>query len=344
MLFGSTISADTIVFQESFDAQDDWVCEDGNVNPQSEPPNWSYVYAQELWHPDNTPGSTPACQISGADTDQVFDGTGKAYVTDVESVAGSGFGGSDGLLFKDLPEADEYYYEVQIKFGPNFHTAGVDPEADRKLMRIAHWNGIVERQKNFATGGNGPMVFFNWKRNTGAAPWMTAKHSFRGPPFNTASYKIDDTGGADISDAPGGLSGNGDMSIGFYVTETTRPLDQTNLPNQIPATGGSDITHEMVYGDVWHRLGVYVKLNSAAGVLDGLYKFWFDDILLVDIKQIAWCPTGYDPADYKWNIMELGGNSDYHWDASDTWIAGRERWISYDDLKIYSTIPVRLQI
>jgi len=129
-----------LLFEENFDAQSDWFAA-SNRDDFTVPPNWDYARTNENWHPDTHPGTQPSMRIGG-NSEQVYGGTGKAFVSYSEDPVGRGWA-ADNILTKTLPPLDELYVEFYIKFQPGF-ASDID-HGLMKIFRISSYDGVGGR-------------------------------------------------------------------------------------------------------------------------------------------------------------------------------------------------------
>lgn len=163
VLFTHSAIAQVLLFEDNFDTQADWQTQDEN-NMGSIPTGWDTGRTDENWHPSNTPGSSPSMLISGDNPEQVYGGTGKAFITYSESfndLSNNGYT-SDGFITKDIPPTDELYVQFQIKFQPGF---AADTEGGSiKVFRVLSWDGVEPRHRFFSSGNSAPIYVFDWSQ------------------------------------------------------------------------------------------------------------------------------------------------------------------------------------
>lgn len=328
-------SEDGLVFSENFNNQKDWQTS-GRNNLGTLPENWDAGRTDENWHPDDGDiGSMPSMLINGNNKEQVYGETGKSLITYSESfndTSNNGFT-SDGFITKDIAPSDEVYLEFKVKFQNGW---AEDNELGYiKLARIVSWDGELagtgERHKYFNSGNNAPMYIFDWSQNTYGARHL---HAFRCDAQET-NYFCDNPS---ILDAPRQINSGG-MSANFNA-DVER--EQPSIPDLV--NGGflnyTDMHyHNQVWGDIWHTIGIHVKLNSDLGIQDGVFQFWLDGQKIVSMKQIAWIGLGGSMS-AKWNSVSFGGNDSYHFNTDDKApYSDRERWYAFDDIKVYNKLP-----
>lgn len=331
----------TLIFEENFDAQPDWATAGRNALPPNLPVNWDFARTDEQWHPaDGDIGTQPSMMIHGNNPEQVYGGTGKAFITYSESfndVGNNGFG-SDGILWKDLPPTDEIFVRFKLKFQPGWATTLAEA-GQIKIFRVSSWDGPNtgrgERTRFGTVGNNAPLYFFDWSHGIYGARHF---HAFRCDAQTTNYFCTAPV----IADAPRQIL-SGDMSANF---SSNIAIHGSRLPDLV--NGGllstdpqAIISHNQVYGDVWHTIELHLKLNSQPGVQDGVFRQWLDGQKMVDMVRIAWIGTSGD-INAKWNSIALGGNDLFHFDLTGA-PADRERWYAIDDVEVYNALPPERQ-
>jgi hypothetical protein len=353
ILFSSLSQAD-FLFSEDFDDQDDWDVKTTDVTsetPADLPDNWDFVRSNEFWHPDQgEPNSNPSILISGENSDQVFGGTGKAFVSYSESslVPEDNNFASDGFITKDLTPTNTLYVEFNIKFQNNFaneYPARFD-DYDAlgirnklilaKIFRVLHFDGgsIADRSAFFTSGKNAPIYLYDYGYTEYG---LRHVHAFRCDPqasnYNCSTPSIG-------NDYPRPVV-NGDMSVNYtsnlFDFDSSLKIPDLKNGGFLPTSGLVD--HDQVWGSTWHKLAFYFQLNSSPGAQDGIFQHWLDDQLIVEMKQIPWISSGNN-MDAKWNGVAFGGNDHFHFNIDeDASKSDRERWYSIDNIKIFDKIP-----
>jgi hypothetical protein len=324
-----------LIFYENFDSQPDWATL-GRDTVGDLPTNWDAGRTDENWHPnDGDLTSMPSMLISGNNSEQVYGATGKSFITYLESYNDTSNNGytSDGIITKVIPDSNEVYLEFKIKFQPGF--AADFERGGIKVARISHWDGpdsgTGKRYSYFKGGNNAPMYIFDWGQSDYG---VRQHHAFRCDNQLTNYYCI----APEIPDSPRQIV-TGEMSAN-YSTHVER--EAPSIPDLV--NGGllnyiDTYYHSQVWGDIWHTVGIHVKLNSAAGVTDGVYQYWLDGRRLMSLVNVPWIGTGGD-MNAKWNSVSFGGNDRFHFNEDDTApYSARERWYAFDDIKIYDRLP-----
>jgi len=337
LLLPLNLSAD-VLFEENFDSSPNWTTEDDStVGPLPSSGGWDFGYTGESWHPNGgksaaVPGAEPSMKISGDNPDQVFGGVGKAFIASYES---SNQYSSDGFLSKDIPPSDEVYVKFDLKFQPGF--AASDADGSIKLLRILSYDGSGSRSKFFGGGSYAPIYFFDWASNNFG---VRHKHAFRCD-AQSSNYYCVAPDLEDMGDPPAGIN-NGDMSTNF--TSHVGGLDP-QIPDLVnggflPYSSSNPFWHANVYGDVWHKVEFYLKQNSSQGALDGVFKFWLDGRLLVDMKKVPWIGNQGN-MNAKWNNVSFGGNGKYSWASEGGFSPAKERWVAFDNILVLDEYPVK---
>ena len=99
------------------------------------------------------------------------------------------------------------------------------------------------------------------------------------------------------------------------------------------------VVHDQIFGpgDSWTKMAFYVKMNSAAGVNDGIFRQWLNDKQIFASTQVPWIrPSATRDENAKWNLVAIGGNDFFQTYLNED---RREEWYSIDDLVIRTDIP-----
>ena len=336
-----------LLFEENFDAQEDW--KPGALIENSDSLSfagivlngWSYYLTHELWNPDfGEPFSQPSLAINGNNSEQIYGGKGKALIKYNESaLTQSNDFASDGFLTIDIKPSNAVYVEFKIKFQPGFTNnfpppAIVDQQFLLKLVRILHYDGVGSRSKFFSIGNSAPIYIYDYGFNNFGVRNL---HTLRCDSQET-NYKCKDPQIIDDyprSAASSNLSANYSSDIYAYNPDNMLP-DLVN-GGSLPKSG--NVLHDQVWGNKWHKIALYVRLNSAKGVQDGVIMQWMDDKLIVELRKIPWIGNSGD-INAKWNSVSFGGNAHFHFNLDENASKdSRERWYAIDDIKIYDAIP-----
>lgn len=333
LLVAARSVAATILFEENFDGYPDWA-PISNSNVGALPGNWDYGYNDESWHPSaGYVGANPSMQINGNNPEQVYGGAGKAFISYSESDPNAVNGySSDGFLTKDITPSNEVYVKFMLKFQPGY--AANNETGTFKMFRVISWDGVDPRSRFFSSGNSAPMYLFNWKQDIYG---VRNKSGFRCDDQRTNYYCTDPV----IRGAPRAIN-TGDMSANFTSDISSLSPQLPNLVEGgvLPSSGLA--YHNQLYGDIWHKMEFYIKLNSSLGAQDGQLRIWIDGRMILNMREIAWIGNGGD-MNAKWNAIQIGGNDDFHFnDNSSAPIADRERWYSLDEILVLDRLPSSL--
>lgn len=330
---GPLPSGPVTLFEENFDNTTDWYNATKNT-VGTVPNNWDDAMANEAWHPDDGfPGTQPVMRISGSDASKVYGGTGKAFIYYNESYDENNFN-SDGFLVKDFTPSSKVYFEYYVKFQPGF--AADDDYGQLKQFRVMSWDGPPNgRTPFFSNGYSAPIYLFDWAQTSFG---LRHFHAFRCDDQATNYY----CGTPAILNPPKQIV-NGDMDPNYtsHAVSTDPQIPDLVLGGFVSRNDSPVRFHNNILGDIWHKVGLYLELNSSPGVQDGKLKYWLDDELVVDMSQVPWIGTNGD-INAKWNSFMIGGNNYFKFDlVSDP--VDRERWYAIDNIRVLSDIPAELQ-
>ena len=265
LVCGSNVTG--IIFEDNFDGHDDW---------SPEQPASSYACnsatcttAPEDWSAYRV-GALGSCAEPGKNTmninsDQPRGGSGKSFFYWNEACySPSGSWGSDGDLVKVLPQGyEEIYFRFYMKFQPDWEWDN-DRSSSMKFLRAMHNWDETDNFQNGVGGQNHPLAFGNLGRGNSGTSNVRYDATFR---FENSYYASSATpshsDGQSMYFADGNYGGTG---IDFWAAGQ-------------PGDGE------------WHSYEVHVKMNSAIGVADGIYEFWFDDVLLGSVTDLAFLHT-----------------------------------------------------
>lgn len=298
----------SVVFQDNFDATPDWASQQrtvgglgwgeptfsGTCSTYCPPLNWTAYRASQSWWTPNL-RDTYLINSEGA-----RGGSGKGMTYNIESTGVYG-DWSGGGIDKYLGSAGygELYIRLWIKETPEFcwASSNLNLNAMGKLVRITS----LRRDPTIDPNLFNPEVYPS--PDTSPTLIVNAYHRFQ------PNYLIPSQFNLEERYAP-----NYEMGIG-----------STWGPN--PNFGGSDLgvvfptdisTGGQGYcGDnQWHSYEFYVKMNSALGAADGVYKVWLDGQLAASKSTIPWIKPGTDTngtvmnMDTGWNWIMINDNID----------------------------------
>lgn len=344
-------SEEGILFRETFDDQPDWhsgleenatsghpdglpdrvQMEDTHTIPEG----WYAVRQDPAFSPSmGHDNGRESIEILAENSDKALGGTGKSMVTWRDSNGPDWYWGSDCMLSKYFPEGyNKLYVKFWIRFSPDWTPEG--STGMTKLFRISSWDEDAGNiYKAFKDGPNGPIVIWDYLTDSYGA---RNKLALRGHPTSD-NYQM-------TNPEPINLPrkfGNGSASLNF--DKNIRDLDgdgtEDNEVNSLfnLETGevvSGIVSHDELWGNAWHKMEFYVKMNSAPGAYDGVLKQWMDDQLIFSNTEIPWMGHSSD-GNVKWNVVTFGGNSHFHaYDEGEK----RQEWRAIDDIEIRDSLP-----
>lgn len=338
MSFG--VSAE-VIFKESFDAQSDWTSTKysdnkyqavwfGNVLPD----DWDSHYQAGYYNP---PSAHDSLEILAENSDKARGGQGKAAVNWREHHINPNFSKewkSNSALGIHLDKFgggfEQLYVEFWIAFDPNWTST----TAASKVFRIFSWDEEGDFWQAFEGGSQGPL--FLWDYAYDGTYGVRNKLGFRGGPHGE-NYKMSSS---DVSGLPRELLNLGDMSANF-TSDLEEGAELTDKVSGSTLQSSGVVSHEQVFGPsgTWTKVAFFVKMNSAPGVQDGVFRQWVDDELILETTQIKWVGENSENKMVKWNAIAIGGN-DYWINGGYTNDQQREEWYAIDDLLVSTDIPV----
>lgn len=148
------------------------------------------------------------------------------------------------------------------------------------MFRILCWDGVQPRSKFFSDGNSAPIYLFDWSKSDYG---VRQKYAFRCDDQATSYFCTSPR----ITNAPQSIN-SGDMSANFtsHIANLFPELPDLINGGNLPSSG--IVWHDQVYGDIWHTMAFYLKLNSSPSVNDGVLKFWLDGESIIDMNEIAW--------------------------------------------------------
>lgn len=342
-----------VLFEESFDDQPDWHSglEENNLGyPSGQPDTWQSVerghklpngwesvrqsprWAPSTGHPDRHEN----IEIVERNAGKARGGNGKSMVVWRDSGGKEWQWNSDGILSKKLDQGYEsLYVKFWIKLSPEWTPFG--ESGMTKFFRVSSFDGTGNLYKAFSEGTNSAILLWDYEANNYGA---RNKLSFRGDPQET-NYKVKNP---EPIETPRTFL-NGFMSLNFTGnvvdldgdgTNEQTITDLINLESGEPIDPNNGIVeHAELWGDQWHKVEFYVKMNSEPGAMDGVVKQWFDGQLVFSNEKFPW--MGHESeGGILWNVVHFGGNSHFHaYPDSER----REEWYSIDDITIRTDMP-----
>lgn len=349
MLVALPASGADVLFYDSFDNQPDWTSDD-YINDKTLPNGWFSARAQEEWSPaTGFPESQPNAQILAANADRAVNGMGKSYVMYRESEGVPKQWNSDSILALYLPELgaqwdrskqydpalgyDEVYLQFDITFSNDMIARYYDHSVGQgKIARIFHFDGEPGKLYSYFEGKQNPALIWD----------MSGGHSAYG--FRNLLAFLPRQVGSDYDAVlnPPHQMHMGGMSASYFSTIKGMMPDGSDsiLPNLLLNDGtpiGPDRGElDQIFGNeqTWVTMGLYVKINSAPGVHDGVFMQWLNDQRIMHLDEIAWVDDGRNMV--KWNVIAIGGNDAYnHYPAEDK----DEHWFAIDNVLVATHLP-----
>ena len=271
----------TVLFSDNFDAQPDFTsnmystvgeqkASDGYIMPT----NWD-AFTQDL----GTSYTKPPFQILSADSALAYGATGKAYVKNRSSYSlGWNNWASDSQLVKYFTPVDDVNIEFKIMFPSGFYGQTNIGDWTSKLFRIASFRGTGDPFSGFS-GDLGPIALWDYKHDSYG---VRNVYSFRGGPWGQ-NYNFGKTAGIDASENFGSsTAGNGAGGTDPQVPDL---VNGGYLINYV-----GTIDHPQVFGTAgtWTTMKIYVKMNSAPGIADGIWRQYINGVQFRSIENIDW--------------------------------------------------------
>lgn len=228
---------------------------------------------------------------------------------------------------------NELFVRCKMTFDPNW-----TPGGQTKMIRILSWDeGDPSRFYAFFSGGDSAPIM-QWMYNENSYG-LRNMFGFRCDPQESNYYMTNN----EVDNLPRNIL-TGDVDCNFDANIRDLGDGQANPITLIDKTTGQvlqpgTITHDQVYGDTENLIEFYVKMNSAPGVKDGVFKQWINGQLCFSNTTMAWMAAG-SPGGKKWNVIGFGGNSRFfaHPNAQEV-----EEWVEFDDIEIYDSLPGDMQ-
>ncbi|MEQ9075634.1 MAG: hypothetical protein RLP09_17390 [Sandaracinaceae bacterium] len=318
-----------VLFEEDFDDLPDWTSGDEGAPL---PGDFYSMRADSAFAmSDGFPGGREAIEILEGNVEMARGGAGKSLVMWRDSNGPDWYWGSDSMLTVYFPEGhDELYLRFWIRFDPDWTPDG--ESGMTKLFRFSSWDpDDGPLYQAFPHGANGPILIWDYQHNDYGTRNLLA---FRGHPQET-NYRMTDPPMINLP-RRGNTSMNFDDDIrdldGDGVDDNV--VDQLrNLITGEPVSG--TVSHEELYGDVWHEVEFHIRMNSGPGVYDGVLQQWLDGQLIFRNVTLPWRGTE-STGDPLWNVVSFGGNSHFHaYPESER----RQEWRAIDDILIRDSLP-----
>jgi hypothetical protein len=334
-----------VIFEESFDAQPDWVQTDDpspyTLNERHAdkgdiiPVGWDFARVDAQWAPSTGHlDRHESIEISAVNVEKAYGGVGKSVVFWRDHYASNGRWNSEGILMKRLEPQTEIYVEYKIRFSPGIYQSYLDGNlGESKIFRVYAWsNPSWEQPFRYFDGTNHPEIVWNLVGDE--------RYGIRN---KIALLGINADLGA--PDMPARAAWGSGWSLSFKTDIDGRvPGVPEIIPDQ--KNGGfidPDISGvasmERVFGPpgTWNKMAFYAKLNSAPGVFDGVLSQYLNGQRILHTEQVAWIPDGEEMR--SWNVVGIGGNDATFGYPNEL---RREDWYAIDELKIMNQVPEKL--
>ncbi|MBB20199.1 MAG: hypothetical protein CMP20_12170 [Rickettsiales bacterium] len=325
-----------VIFQEDFDDQPDYTATMHTLTDSQKssegaivPDGWTNVYQTTSWSPETGyPDKHASIEILASNTDKTRTGTGKSFVKYRES--SSPQWNSDGQLQVVFDtEHDEIYLEFWISFSANWAARTVQNGGLSKIARIGYYNGGAF-PFNGAAGDLGPVLFWDYYQNDYG---QRNTYAFRGGP---AGYNYTmDLNAEGVNDQTNFTSDTVGVAVGGGNPQL---VDHVNGGILADVDRYDFLNHNRLWGPAghWTKVGLYVKMNSAPGVNDGLMMMFLNDERVKLETTVPWCGANPGSNMVGWNFIAIGGNSSFYPYPSDQRF---EDWYAIDDLVVMNTAP-----
>jgi len=333
-----------VIFSDDFNSQPDWK---GQVEI-----NGTYVQNPTLptgWDAFRSVGARYAPSKGDMDKHETIEivsgvgsGDGKCLVKwrDSSTLAQPGVWKSDGILSKFIPGGlSEVYCKYGLELQPGWTS---DATSNAKAFRFSSLKDGFDEWAfgTSAERGHGPMLFHDINYSSTWGLYNLA--AMRGFPNNTNYY-------FGTSGVPSGLPrsmNQGSMPLNWVdnVTDLNNDGTDDNPPyiskvDGLPMSGKTEVAEAYGFGEI-NIFEHYVKMNSAPGVADGVYKQWINGFLTFSNSNIAWAgPDATVENMPKWNRVMLGGND--YFPVHDESLK-HEEWSAYHFIEIRDSLPENL--
>ena len=341
-LLGASVTLAEVIFADNFDGQPDWTStmfstagmQKGSAGAVL-PDGWDLIYQGTKWAPETGFNSNHASlELLKKNVDKARGEDGKSAVMWRESYSrGWNNWASDSQLWKRLDNGyEELYVEFYIRFSPNWWQRTLTNTASwaSKILRVGSWDGVGD-EVNGAAGSLGPIAFWDYKQDAYGVRNVLA---FRGGPWGE-NYKF-----------------NGGYGTGVSLNYTKDTAGQeekgydpahTNVLTGTPLVNGPTAWHEDVFGSTehWTKMAFYVKMNSAPGSKDGIFRQWVNDERIVNREDVPWVMENSENKMVKWNFVAIGGNDFFQPYPNEQRF---EDWYAIDDVVVRFLMPGRQKV
>lgn len=329
-----------IIFKEDFDSLKDFTSTMHTTDKAQRvstghilPDGWDALYQGTEWSSETGyPNNHASLEILSGNADKAYGGAGKSAVMWRESYSlGWRNWASDSQFMKYLDDGyDELYVEFYISFSENFYGRNNPSNYASKMFRIGSWSGQGS-EFNGAAGDLGPVVIWDYKRDDYG---LRNVLSFRGGPYGD-NYQFKGQYATDVSwnyttNLKGQDEGKTDPEL--YGEVSGDKLSDMQV---------SALEHDEVFGPPghWTKMAFHVKLNSAPGVPDGIFRQWIDGERIVNKENIPWILDNPENKMAKWNYFAIGGNDYLQPYGNDVRF---EDWYAIDNIVVRNDLPADL--
>jgi len=272
-------------------------------------------------------------EIKGDDSEQIMEDGEKSLVCYRESYSlndGSAGWNSDGILMKIFDEGKEsVFVRFYIKFQPGWTEAG-----QTKIFRWLSLDEDGSPTSFFSDGDSAPIYLWDWATSSYGVRHF---HSFRADPQGDNYFMTNPSPqGLPRSMSQGDLTANYDGNIRDLNGDGTEDNTITLIDQKTgeTLTAGENF-HDQIFGSAWHKVEIYLSMNSSPGAKDGEMKYWLDDQLCFFNEQMPW--MGDDsPGGRLWNAVGIGGNDNFNTYPNSEAV---QEWYAISKIEIFDTLP-----
>lgn len=328
-----------VIFEDSFDARDDWTVTQplsgggGSWPASGFISGWTGYYNGMSYRDGN---SSYGCTGGAGNNNMYLDtgaGAGASGEGAVPCEGGSGkcltfwqesctvqFEDSDGQIGKDLgSDYDDLYVRMSVRFQSNFDwmdptPSGHNDVAQMKILHLWHWTG------------SGSM--WNFFDNNNTRPMAVPGLAFYEPGDMMMFYNLY------RCEHPTGSN---------YCTDNTPSMSCTNGSEDYINIGSISSLRgagELFDGD-WHFIEMHFKMNTNTGATfnaDGVYQVWIDGEVVINRSNIVWSKNTSDTSPRRgFRYVTVGGNNNNAWQTSGCSGTACEQWYAVDNVVISTT-------
>ncbi|QOC22193.1 hypothetical protein IC757_14400 [Wenzhouxiangella sp. AB-CW3] len=317
---------------ETFDGQDDWTSamwstdRSQYASTHTIPDGWFSIRQDPTWAPSTGHEDRhEAIEVLASNAHKARGESGKSFVSwrDYHDPGWLRWN-SDSILAKYFEEGySQLYVEFYVSFSEDWTPTGTS-----KMFRVTSWSGEGSFYGYGSGREHGPTMLWNYRAGSSG---VSNRLAFRGGKHGEQYSLTDDM----ISGLPRSLINSGDFT-GNWTSHLLNPVPDKLHGGLIESTAA----HQQVYGPPgsWTKVGIFVKMNSAPGVMDGVFKQWHDGILITR-ADVMWVPEMEVDEMPRWNVVAIGGNDFWRGFSNEE---RREEWYAIDDLRIKTAPPAHM--